>query len=142
MATMKELTGIIRGRKIMGGRARGEAVVSSAALCFRTEFNPLTGKVTDPTHPLYNRLITNKVLVIPCVKGSSGNPMWIRIASLENNAPLAFVNVEIDSLEALACVVNRIPTVLVSEKDFGRIQDRAWLDVDADNEVIKIYERK
>ncbi|MCY3762747.1 MAG: hypothetical protein OXH50_15975 [Gemmatimonadetes bacterium] len=42
---MKKQT--LRGRKVIGGRASAEAAVSEAALCFRSEFNPIEGRVID-----------------------------------------------------------------------------------------------
>lgn len=139
---MKGQVRTIRGRKIVGGRAMGEAAVSNTSLGFRNEFDPRTGKVVNPRHPLYNRVIANKVLVMPSTRGSSGNPMAVTEACLENNGPLVLINTEIDCLAVLACVVNRIPMVLVSERDFGLISDKAWLDVDADSGIIKTYKGK
>ena len=136
---MQKLAKIIQGRRIVPGRVRGEAVVSGAPLCFLSEFNPLTGRVIDPAHPLWQRVLTGKILVIPSTKGSSGNPMHLRVACLEGKAPLALVNTEIDPLSALACVVNQIPMMEISEQDLELIPDRAWLEVDCDRQLMKIF---
>ena len=139
---MKEELGRIQGKSIVGGKAMGEAAVSNASLGFRSEFDPGTGKVINPRHPLYDRDIGGKVLVMPSTKGSSGNPMAVTTACLENNGPAALVNTYIDSLGALACVVNQIPMVQIDEKDFESIPDGCWLVVDGDNGIIKVYKEK
>ena len=136
---MKKPTHTIRGRIIVPGRVRGEAVVSGTPLCFLSEFNPLTGRVIDPAHPLWQRLLAGKILVMPSTKGSSGNPMHLRVACLEGKAPLALVNTEIDPLAALACVVNQIPMMVISERDLELIPDGAWLEVDGDQQLLKVF---
>ena len=63
---------VISGKRIVDGKASGEAIVSEAALCFRSQFDPTTGKVIDSQHPLYERSLAQKVLVMPSTTGSSG----------------------------------------------------------------------
>ena len=55
--------------------------------------------------------------VIRSTKGSSGTPMVLNLAQLEGNAPVAFVNVEVDGLAALGCIVNEIPMMTELERD-------------------------
>lgn len=139
---MQKSVEIIRGRRIVPGRAAGEAVVSGAPLCFLSEFNPVTGKVVDPAHPLWQRILAEKILVIPSTKGSSGNPMHLRVACLEGKAPLALINTEVDPLSALACVINQIPMMVISERDLKLIPDGAWLEIDADRQLLKVLRKR
>ena len=116
-------TQTLRGRKVIGGKASGEAAVSATALCFRSEFNPIEGR---------------KVVVMPSTKGSSGNTMFVRIASLEGKAPAALIHKEIDSPLVLACAIANIPLVQIGETEFGSIQDGDWIEVDADEGIIEV----
>lgn len=131
-------TQTLRGRKVIGGKASGEAAVSATALCFRSEFNPIEGRVIDSNHPLYDRTLTGKVVVMPSTKGSSGNTMFVRIASLEGKAPAALIHKEIDSPLVLACAIANIPLVQIGETEFGLIQDGDWIEVDADEGIIEV----
>ena len=70
---------VIRGKRIVPGQASGRAVVSETALCFRSEFDPASGKVIDLQHPLYDRNLSGRVLVMPSGTGSSGNTMHVRV---------------------------------------------------------------
>ena len=136
---MRKRIQTIRGKRIVGGKAAGQAVVSNSSLCFRSEFNPVTGEVIDSGHPLHGRTLTNKILVIPSTKGSSGNPMFVRIAALEGKSPLVMINTEIEPLIVLACIVNHIPLMQIDKKDFDIIQDGTWIEVDTESEIVGIY---
>ena len=128
----------IRGKKVIGGKASGEAAVSETALCFRSEFNPIEGRVIDSNHPMYDRILTGKVVVMPSTKGSSGNTMFMRIASLEGKAPSGLINKEIDPPLVLACAIANIPLVQIGDEDFGSIRDGDWIEVDADQGIIEV----
>jgi predicted aconitase with swiveling domain len=80
------------------------------------------------------------VLVIRSTKGSSATPMMMRLASLEGNAPVAMVNVEVDGLAALGCIVNGIPMMADLEADpFEAISTGDEVIVDADMGVVRIF---
>ena len=79
-----------------------------------------------------------KVVVMPSTKGSSGNTMFVRIASLEGKAPAALIHKEIDSPLVLACAIANIPLVQIGETEFGSIQDGDWIEVDADEGIIEV----
>lgn len=109
---MRESTSIkITGRGIVKGRAEGDALVADAMLSFWGEVDAVTGKVIAVGHPLEGQSLAGRVLVIRSTKGSSGTSMILRLAALERKAPAAFVNVEVDGLAALGCIVNGIPMV-------------------------------
>ena len=79
----------------------------------------VTGKVIGVGHPLEGISLGGRVLVIRSTKGSSGTPMVLNLAQLEGNAPAAFVNVEVDGLAALGCIVNEIP--MMTELEAGSV---------------------
>ncbi len=129
----------IKARGVVKGCAEGEALVADATLSFWGEVDAVTGKVIAVGHPLEGESLRGRVLVIRSTKGSSGTPMILNLAKLEGNAPVAFVNVEVDSLAALGCIVNEIPMVTDLERDpFGAIATGDRVVVDADNGVVKV----
>ena len=129
----------IRGRGVVKGRAEGEALVADAMLSFWGEVDPVTGRVIAVGHPLEGQTLSNRVLVIRSTKGSSATPMVLNLAKLEGNAPAAFVNVEVDGLAALGCIVNGIPMIASLERDpFECIRSGDHVAVDANLGVVTV----
>jgi uncharacterized protein len=132
-------TRTIAGRAVVGGCARGRAIVADTTLSFWGEFDPVTGRVIAVGHPLEGESLRGTVLVIRSTKGSSGTPMMLNLAQLEGNAPVAFVNVEVDGLAALACIVNGIPMMTdLAEDPFASIRNGDQVEVDADQGVVRV----
>ena len=129
----------IRGHGVVKGCAEGEALVADTTLSFWGEVDAITGKVIGVGHPLEGISLGGRVLVIRSTKGSSGTPMVLNLAQLEGNAPAAFVNVEVDGLAALGCIVNEIPMMTELERDpFELIATGDYVVVDADEGVLRV----
>ncbi len=139
MARLKEKQ-VIRGKRIVPGQATGRAMVSDTPLCFRSEFDPASGKVIDVEHPLYDRNLSGRVLVMPSGTGSSGNTMHVRVAGMEGTAPAALINLEADPPSVLGCVIAGIPVIQVEPADLSWIADGDWVEVDSDRETVRVYE--
>jgi hypothetical protein len=132
----------IKGRGVVKGCAAGEALVADTTLSFWGEVDAVTGEIISVGHPLEGEKLTGRVLVIRSTKGSSGTPMILNLAKLEGNAPVAFVNVEIDGLAALGCIVNEIPMITdLEENPFDVIQTGDHVEVDADAGFIRITQQ-
>jgi predicted aconitase with swiveling domain len=130
---------VIKCRGLVKGRAEGEALVANAELSFWGEVDPISGRIIASGHPLEGELLRGKVLVIRSTKGSSATPLVIGLARREGNAPVAFVNVNIDALAVLGCVVNEIPMASELEGDpFEIIETGDRVCVDADNGTITV----
>jgi predicted aconitase with swiveling domain len=129
----------VKGRRVAGGCAEGEALVADAMLSFWGEVDPVAGTVIAVGHPLEGCSLRGRVLVIRSTKGSSATPMVLNLAKLEGNAPAAFLNVEVDSLAALGCIVNRIPMMTDLESNpFELIRTGDRVRVDADNGIVHV----
>ncbi len=102
---------ILRGRKVMGGTAEGEALVSAEPVSFYGGVDPETGCVTEPGHCCCGENISGKVFVFPTGKGSTvGSYVIYRMKKL-GTAPAAIVNVETEAIIATGCVISDIPLV-------------------------------
>lgn len=133
---------VIKCRGVVKGRAEGEALVASTTLSFWGEVDPISGRIIASGHPLEGRSLKGKVLVIESTKGSSATPLVIGLARGEGNAPVAFVNVNVDALAVLGCVVNEIPMVTELERDpFEIIESGDHVRVDADSGTITVTKR-
>ena len=133
----------IKGKCVVKGRAEGTALVADTALSFWGEVDAVTGKVIGSGHPLEGESLRDRVLVIRSTKGSSGTPLTLNLARLEGNAPVAFVNVEVDGLAALGCIVNGIPMMTDLEQDpFSTIATGDRVEVDADQGVVRVTRKR
>ena len=62
----------LHGRKVVGGYAEGEALVTNDTLSGWGGINPMTGTVIETRHELRGQSFKDKILVFPGAKGSSG----------------------------------------------------------------------
>jgi predicted aconitase with swiveling domain len=102
---------ILRGRKVVGGTAEGEALVSRDPVSFYGGVDPDTGIITEPGHALSGECITGKVFVFPSGKGSTVGSYVIYRMKKQGTAPTAIVNVETEAILATGCVISSIPLV-------------------------------
>ena len=129
---------ILRGRKIVGGRAEGEALVSVDPVSFYGGVDPETGVVTERGHAVEGECITGRVFVFPTGKGSTvGSYVIYRMKKL-GTAPAAIVNLETEAILATGCVISRIPLVdRIGEDALGSLSSGMWLRVDGDEGIVE-----
>lgn len=134
---------VIKCRGLVKGQAEGEALVAPTTLSFWGEVDPISGRVIASAHPLEGKRLKGKVLVIKSTKGSSATSLVIGLALREGNAPVAFVNTNVDALAVLGCVVNKIPMVAELERNpFEIIETGDYVYVDADNDTITVTKKR
>jgi predicted aconitase with swiveling domain len=102
---------ILRGRKVVGGTAEGEALVCREPVSFYGGVDPDTGIITEPGHACYGKSITGKVFVFPAGKGSTVGSYVIYRMKKQGTAPAAIVNVETEAILATGCVISGIPLI-------------------------------
>ncbi len=129
----------LKGRKVMGGVAEGEALVSTDPVSFYGGVDPVTGCVTEPGHCCCGENITGKVFVFPTGKGSTvGSYVIYRMKKL-GTAPAAIVNVETEAILATGCVISDIPLVdKLDQNPVEVIETGVRVRVDADNGVVEV----
>lgn len=133
----------LRGRKVVGGVAAGEALVTHQTISGWGGVNAMTGTIIETRHELRGVSFKGKVLVCPGAKGSSGWSSVFHQARLAGVAPIAMVFTEMTTKIALGCVVMRVPSIT----DFDRnplelIETGDWVSVDADRGVLQIRKRR
>ncbi len=99
----------IRGRRIVGGYAEGEAIVSSTPFSFYGGVDPDTGIITEPGHPLEGESIAGRVFIFPYGRGSTVGCYIIYRMHRRGTAPAAILNIESDIIIATGCAMARIP---------------------------------
>lgn len=130
---------ILRGRRVMGGYAEGEALVSAEPVSFYGGVDPVTGCVTEPGHCCCGENITGKVFVFPTGKGSTvGSYVIYRMKKL-GTAPAAIINVETEAILATGCVISDVPLVDKLDTDpLTVIKNGMKVKVKADEGIVEI----
>ena len=133
---------VLRGRKVVGGRAEGEALVTREDIPGWGGVNPVQGIITETQHELRGQTFKDKVLVFRGAKGSSGWSAMYHIARLAGTAPLALVFNEVTTKVALGAVVMRVPSVTGFDRDpLDLIETGDWIRVDADRGIVEVRKK-
>jgi len=131
----------LKGRKVVGGYAEGEALVSADSVSFYGGVDPETGVVVEPGHAVEGECITGKVFVFPTGKGSTVGSYVIYRMSKLGTAPAALVNSETEAIIATGCVISGIPLVDKLDRDpLMNIKSGDLLKVSADEGVVEVLE--
>ena len=134
---------VITGRKVVGGVAEGEALVTRETISGWGGVNPATGTVIESRHELKGQSFAGKVLVFPGAKGSSGWSSIFHMAKLRGMSPVARVFNIMTTKAALGAVVMRTPTVTECDSDpLDHIRTGDWVRVDGDAGTISVWDRK
>ena len=139
---MSEKTIVLRGRKVVGGIAEGEALVTRDTISGWGGVNPMQGTVIETRHELRGQSFKDKVLVFPGAKGSSGWSVVFHMARLAGTAPKAMVFNEMTTKVALGAVVMRVPSVTDLDRDpLDVIETGDWVVVNGDTGTVEVRKR-
>ena len=133
---------VLRGRKVVGGSAEGEALVTAETISGWGGVDAMRGTIIETRHELSGQSFKDKVLVFPGAKGSSGWSVAFHTARLAGTAPKAMVFTEMTTKVALGAVVMRIPSVTDLDRDpLTLIESGDWVKVDGDNGTVSIRKK-
>lgn len=134
---------VIKGRKVVGGVAEGEALVTQETISGWGGVNAMTGTIVESRHELKGVSFAGKVLVFPGAKGSSGWSGIFHMARLKGTAPVAMVFNIMTTKAALGAVVMRVPTITDCDQDpLDVIRTGDWVRVDGDAGTIEVWSQK
>ena len=125
----------MKGRKIFGGKAEGEALVSKEGISFYGGVDPDTGVVTERGHPLEGQNVSGKVLGFPVGKGSTVGSYTIYRLKKNGKAPAAIINKECETVVAVGAIISEIPCV--DQIDIEKIKTGDKLKVNADEGIVE-----
>jgi predicted aconitase with swiveling domain len=126
------------GRRIFGGKAKGNALVTDEAVSFFGGVNPDTGIIEEEGHPLQGRSVSGKVLVFPRGKGSTVGSYTLYRMKKAGKAPIAILNRECETIVAVGAIIAEIPCL--DQIDIEKIPDDSVLLVDADKGRVETAE--
>lgn len=139
---MNDASFTLKGRKIVKGKASGEAIVTSEAISFNGGVDNMTGVVTEPGHELEGRNIAGKILVFRTGKGSTGGSYKIYDMVSRGTAPLGFVQVASEGITTIGAIIGELPVVAGLDQDpTSVIRSGDHVELDADAGVVVVTRR-
>ena len=138
----KVLKIVLKGRKVIGGVAEGEALVSKKPLMGFGNINIPGGFTVERNHPLFEVPFKGKVLVLPKPRGSGGFVGYGITAKFGKN-PVAFLYRRGNNLTVFAAMNMNVPTVTDFDRDpLEVIETGDFVRVDGDNGVVEVFKKK
>lgn len=132
----------VRGRKVVGGVAEGEALVSPDRISGWGGVDPRTGTIVETRHALRGQSFAGKVLVFPGAKGSSGWSAQFHMTRVLGTGPAAWLFNEMTTKVALGTVVSHVPAMTGFDRDpLALIETGDHVRVDADAGLVTITKR-
>jgi len=136
---MSTKTITLHGRKVVGGCAEGEALVTRDTISGWGGVNPISGTIIETRHELRGQSFKDKILVFPGAKGSSGWSAVFHMTRLTGTSPRAMLFNEMTTKIALGAVVMRVPSLTDFDRDpLTVIETGDWVRVDADRGVVEV----
>lgn len=134
---------ILHGRKVVGGYAEGEALVTKQTISGWGGINPVEGTIIERRHELRGKSFKGKVLVFPGAKGASGWSTRFHVARVAGAAPKALIFNEMTTKVALGAVVMHVPAISDFDQDpLEVIATGDWVAVDADKGIVEITKKE
>ncbi|MEM2971486.1 MAG: DUF126 domain-containing protein [Candidatus Bathyarchaeia archaeon] len=135
---MQQIT--LKGRAIVEGKCRAEALVSAKPISFLGGVDPADGKIIEKNHDLREECIKDKVLCFPHGHGSTVGSYVLYALAKKNCAPKAIINQKTDPVVVVGAIIANIP--MIDQIDIKQIRNGDIVEVDAYNGFVKILERK
>jgi len=133
---------VLKGRKMYGGVAEGEALVTKNGLGGMGVFDINTGTVIELGNDWQDKVVAGKVLVFKRGRGSSSWTMWHQLLRFMGKAPIAHVVTQCNPQTALGAVVSRIPSVTELDQDPTEVISTGdWVKVDGDKGIIEVTKK-
>jgi predicted aconitase with swiveling domain len=129
----------IHGIGVGKGKASGEAIVTKEPITFNNGVDPTKGTVIEKGHELEGQSITDKILVFPVGKGSSGGSYVLYDLADRGLAPSAIIMTRGDTIIVTGCVMGKIPLVHKCDKDpVGIISTGDNIEIDVESGLVTV----
>jgi len=130
----------LKGRKIVEGLCKAEALVSAKPISFLGGVDPADGKIIEKNHDLCGECIKDKVLCFPHGHGSTVGSYVLYSLAKKKLAPKAIVNHTADPVVVVGAIIANIS--MIDQIDIKQIKTGDLVEVNATNGIVRILERK
>jgi hypothetical protein len=131
---------ILKGRVIVEGHGRAQALVSEKPISFLGGVDPADGKIIEKKHDLCGMCIKGKILCFPHGHGSTVGSYVLYSLAKKGLAPKAIINQTADSVVVVGAIIANIP--MMDQVDIRKIETGDTVEVDACKGVAKIVKRR
>ena len=131
---------VLRGRAIVEGRCRAEALVSMKPISFLGGVDPADGKIIEKKHDLCGLCIKDKVLCFPHGHGSTVGSYVLYSLAKKGLAPKAIINETADPVVVVGAIIANVP--MIDLVDIRRIKTGDTVEVDACKGVATVVKRR
>jgi uncharacterized protein len=132
---------ILKGRRVIGGVAEGEALVSKRPLMGWGNINVPGGFTVERNHPLYEVPFKDKVLVFTEPRGSGGFVGYGNTRQFGKN-PAAFLYRRGNNLTVFAAMNMKVPTITDFEVDPTEVIETGdFVRVDGDKGIVEVFKK-
>jgi predicted aconitase with swiveling domain len=135
---MKDLT--LKGRGIVEGHCKAEALVSSKPLSFLGGVDPADGRIIEKSHDLYGERIKNKILCFPHGHGSTVGSYALYSLAKKGSAPKAILNQTADPVVVVGAIIANIP--MVTQVDIEQIKTGDIVEVDGSSGCVRVSKKE
>lgn len=133
----------VKCRVISKGVGEGEALVCHQPIGFNFGVDVPNGIITERNHELEGKSFSDKVLIFPHGKGSTGGSYVVYQVAMEGTAPAAIINLNTETIIAVGAIMGKIPVVDHMEVNpYEIIEDGDWVKVDAVNGTVTIIKKE
>ena len=108
---------VLKGRKVYGGYAEGEALVTREEIAGFTGVDLEKGAVSERGHEIEDILFKDKILVFPSAKGSTGFTYIFEKMKPLGVGPKGVIIRRLNSLSGTALVTGEVPSVTDLDQD-------------------------
>jgi predicted aconitase with swiveling domain len=130
----------LKGRGIVEGTCRAEALASTRPISFLGGIDPGDGRVIERNHDLCGVCIRDKILVFPHGHGSTVGSYVMYSLAKKGLAPAAIINQTADPVVVVGAIIANIP--MIDKIDISNIRTGDTVEVDGLKGVARILQRK
>ena len=130
----------LRGRVIVEGRCKAQALVSTKPISFLGGVDPADGKIIEKHHDLFGMCVKDKILCFPHGHGSTVGSYVLYSLAKRGLAPKAIINQTADPVVVVGAIIANVP--MIDHIDINQIRTGDTVEVDACKGLTKILKRK
>ncbi len=130
----------LKGKVIVEGHAKAEALVTSQPISFLGGIDPADGKIIEKNHALCGTCIKDKILCFPHGHGSTVGSYVLYSLAKRGAAPKAIINKTADPVIVVGAIIADVPMITGIEVE--QIKTGDLVDVDACKGIVTILERR
>lgn len=130
----------LKGRAIVEGKCRAEAIVSTKPISFLGGVDPADGRIIEKNHDLCGTCIKDKILCFPHGHGSTVGSYVLYSLAKKGLAPAAIINQTADPVVVVGAIIANIP--MIDSIDIEQIKTGDTVEVDGCKGIAKILKHK